>query len=91
MRFSNLKEAMLRLKSRQHWLAKGDKNTRFFHNAMKERNRRNAITMVAGANKIVEGVGEVKEAVINHFVDFFKESNLNRLVPERLEFKRLNE
>lgn len=37
---------MIRLKPRQLWLKECDKNTRFFHNSLKERYRRNAITMV---------------------------------------------
>lgn len=38
-----LKESMFRLKSRQLWLKDDDKNTCFFHNSTKERQRRNAI------------------------------------------------
>lgn len=41
-----MKESMFKLKSGQRWLRKGDRNTRFFHSALKERVRRNAISMV---------------------------------------------
>lgn len=57
------KESMLRLKSRQLWLMDGDKNTRIFHNSLKERYRRNTITLLEGDNGRVEGVEEVKVEV----------------------------
>ncbi|XP_058767454.1 uncharacterized protein LOC131641157 [Vicia villosa] len=63
----NVKESMLRLKSRQLSLKDGDKNTRFFHNSMKERYRRNTITLLEGENRRVEGVEEIKDTVKLHF------------------------
>ncbi|XP_058753643.1 uncharacterized protein LOC131626818 [Vicia villosa] len=39
----NKKEGFLRLKSRQLWLTEGDDNTRFFHNSLKDRRRRNSL------------------------------------------------
>ncbi|XP_058759244.1 uncharacterized protein LOC131632513 [Vicia villosa] len=86
----NMKESMIRLKSRQLWLEEGNKNTRFFHNSLKERYRRNIILAVEGENGIEEGVEEIKGIVKTHFEDFFKEGNENRAVPEGIGFKKLN-
>lgn len=63
----NCKECMLRLKSRQLWLKDRDKNTRFYHNFIKERNRRNDITSLEGEYGRVEGVVEIKEVVKSYF------------------------
>ncbi|XP_058755190.1 uncharacterized protein LOC131628373 [Vicia villosa] len=49
----NIKDFMLRQKSRNLWLEEGDKNSRFFHNAIKDRQRRNAISKLEGKDGIV--------------------------------------
>lgn len=43
-----------------------DKNICFYHNGIKERNRRNEITSLEGDNGRVEGVVEIKEAMKYH-------------------------
>ncbi|XP_058757847.1 uncharacterized protein LOC131631081 [Vicia villosa] len=87
----SLKESMLRLKSRQLWLKDGDKSTRFFHNSLKKRYRKNAILVLEGRDGRVEGVEEVKEEVKNHFENFFKEEDFFRAVPKGLNLNCLNE
>lgn len=71
-------------------MKEGDKNTHFYHNAIKERNRRNAITLLEGANGRVEVVLEIKEAIKSHSESFFKESNDVRQIPEGTTMKSLD-
>ncbi|XP_058784295.1 uncharacterized protein LOC131659071 [Vicia villosa] len=80
---------MLRLKSRQLWLKEGDKNSRFFHNSIKDRQRKGAISVLEGAEGRVEGFEEVKKEVRDHFEGFFKEENHDRAVPKGLDFRSL--
>ncbi|XP_058726636.1 uncharacterized protein LOC131597999 [Vicia villosa] len=86
-----MKESMLRLKSRQLWLKEGDKNSSYFHNSLKERRRRNAITVVTDQNGSVDGVADVKRVVKDHFEDFYKEKNRSRPTPVGLDFRKLRE
>lgn len=51
----------------------GDKNSRYFHNSIKERQRKNSISVLDGVEGRVEGVEKVKEEIKNHFISFFKE------------------
>ncbi|XP_058741684.1 uncharacterized protein LOC131614074 [Vicia villosa] len=87
----HLKECMLRLKSRNLWLKEGDRNTKFFHNSFKERQRRNSITSLEGEEGRVKGVANIKEEIRGYFQNFFKEEDFARPVPEGLCFKRLEE
>ncbi|XP_058758239.1 uncharacterized protein LOC131631463 [Vicia villosa] len=89
----NLKDNMLRQKSRQLWLKEGDKNSRFFHNSVKDRQRRNAITLTCleGENGRVEGVANIKKEVFAFFQEYFKEENFNRPLPEGLVLNCLSE
>lgn len=64
---------------------------RYFNNSMKERYRRNVITLVKGTGGSVDGVEEVKEAIKIYFEEFFKEHNPIRHVLEGLRFNRMNE
>lgn len=86
-----MKESMLRLKSKQLWLKDGDKNSRYFHNSLKERQRKNAISVLEGEDGRVEGVEEAKVEVKNHFENFFKEEDFNKVVVEGLGFNCLSE
>ncbi|XP_058742577.1 uncharacterized protein LOC131615090 [Vicia villosa] len=74
------KESLLRLKSRQSWLAEGDNNTRFFHCSLKGRRSKNKLCSLQYNGRRLEEVSEIKEAVFNHFNDFFTEPEHNRPV-----------
>ncbi|XP_058732795.1 uncharacterized protein LOC131604368 [Vicia villosa] len=89
--YLNIKESMLRLKSRYLWLKEGDKNTKFFHNSLKERHRRKAITSLEGSNGRIEGVVNIKEEVSRHFCEFYKEEDREISVLEGLVFNTLEE
>ncbi|XP_058776288.1 uncharacterized protein LOC131650601 [Vicia villosa] len=83
------KEGFLRLQSRQLWLAEGDSNTRFFHNSLKERRRRNSLCSLSSSSGVLEDVSEVKDFTFNYFKSFFKEveegrPNINGLVSKKL-------
>lgn len=51
-----MKKNLIRQKARVSWLKQGDLNTSFFHNAMKDRFRRNAISFVNTYEGIMESV-----------------------------------
>lgn len=63
----SLKESLLRQKSRVSWLKDGDFNTRFFHNAMRGRQRKNHISFIKTSNGLSEDVYVIKEVVSNFF------------------------
>ncbi|XP_058751681.1 uncharacterized protein LOC131624783 [Vicia villosa] len=71
----NKREGLLRLKSRQLWLSEGDDNTRYFHNSLKDRRRRNSICSIATSEGRLEGVEDIKKFTFKHFESFFKEEN----------------
>lgn len=58
-----LKEGMLRHKSRQLWLKEGDRKSRFFHNSLKDHYRRNFINLVDSDGVCLEEMKEVKSEV----------------------------
>lgn len=66
----------------------GDKNSCFFHNSLKERYRRNAISLLEGENGRVD---EIKELIKNHFERFFKEENTRRPISEGVSVNCISE
>ncbi|XP_058733340.1 uncharacterized protein LOC131604946 [Vicia villosa] len=86
----NKREGILRLKSRQLWLSEGDDNTRYFHNSLKDRRRRNAICSIDSPEGRLEGVEEVKEFTFKHFEKFFKEDCLSRPELRGINFNSLS-
>ncbi|XP_058780621.1 uncharacterized protein LOC131654295 [Vicia villosa] len=68
-----LKENILLQKSRVKWDKEGDLNSRYFHNIMKARRRRNFIGSVTTEGGVLDEVGPIKEEVRRHFEEKFSE------------------
>lgn len=76
----NLKEGLLRHKSRALWLKEGDRNYSFFHKVMKVRYIRNFISFVNTPEGRKEKVGKIKSKVCNYFEANFLEGIRSRTV-----------
>ncbi|PNX89254.1 cysteine-rich receptor-like protein kinase, partial [Trifolium pratense] len=74
----HLKESLLKQKSRTRWVKEGDSNTRYFHESIKSRRRRNQLVALKDEDHWVQGVKEVKGFVKNFFENNFKENWENR-------------
>jgi hypothetical protein len=62
-------ETPSKLKSRIQWLKEGDKNTRFFHNSLIQRQSRNRIVEI----KLPHGSTKVKkENIENEIIQYFQ-------------------
>ncbi|CAK8531673.1 unnamed protein product [Lathyrus sativus] len=86
----DLKEDLLRNKLRQLWLKEGDSNSHFFHNSIKERQRRNFIMVKNVEDQVEEDVKRVKIEIKSYFENFFYDSNVERPVPCGVRFNSLN-
>lgn len=58
-------------KSRMAWLQQGDANTRFFHDAVNHRRRRNKITSIEVGTNVISDQKSIFEAFHNHFQELF--------------------
>ncbi|GKV09210.1 hypothetical protein SLEP1_g20749 [Rubroshorea leprosula] len=81
---------MWQQKSRKMWLRDGDANTKFFHNCVKGRWRRNEINSIQVNGKQIREVGELKVGVAKYFQDLFTESNWLRPKLDGINFKQLS-
>ncbi|KAK1407944.1 hypothetical protein QVD17_39572 [Tagetes erecta] len=63
-------ERFLKQKSKVHWLAEGDANTKYFHNTLKCRNHRARIDVITDSNGILHEGKEVPKAFVDHYVGF---------------------
>jgi hypothetical protein len=64
-------DALTFQRSRSKWLKEGDSNTRFFHNCIKGRQRRNNLKMLRTPSGWVEGSLLVRKEVVDYFKDHF--------------------
>jgi hypothetical protein len=69
----HLKESLLKQKSRVKWVKEGDSNSKFFHESIKRRRRRNQLVALKDSDRWVQGVKDVKGLVRNFFENNFKE------------------
>jgi hypothetical protein len=67
------KESLLKQKSRMRWVKEGDSNSKYFHEPIKSRRRRNQLVALKDGDQCVQGVDEVKGLVKNYFENNFKE------------------
>jgi hypothetical protein len=63
----HFKESLLKQKSRMRWVKEGDSNSRYFHESIKSRRRRNQLVALKNGDNWVQGVEEVKEFVKTFF------------------------
>ncbi|KAK1424627.1 hypothetical protein QVD17_19960 [Tagetes erecta] len=63
-------ESFLKQKSKVHWLAKGDANTRFFHNYLKGKNHRSRIHSIMDSNGITWEGDLMIDAFVLHYKNF---------------------
>jgi hypothetical protein len=74
----HLKESLLKQKSSVRWVKEGDSNSKFFHESIKSRRRRNQLVALKDGEQWVQGVDEVKGFVKNFFEINFSERWVNR-------------
>lgn len=78
-------------KSREKWIREGDTNSKFFHNAINFKRKRNGIHGLLVNDNWIEGVNEVREEVYNHFSKQFSDTEWNRPTLEGISFKQLSD
>jgi hypothetical protein len=87
----HFKESLLKQKSRMRWVKEGDSNSRFFHESIKSRRRRNQLVALKDGDHWVQGVEEVKGFVKNYFENNFKERWESRPNLNGIHFQSLEE
>lgn len=66
---------MLKQKARIKWQLEGDRNTRFFHQAIHKRRKKNHINKIRWNNQLINQPEQTKEALFIHFSEFFKSNS----------------
>ena len=59
------------------WLAAGDANIKFFHQAANARRRTNRIGRLRLGDSVINGQAAVEQALANHFLSFFRQGPPN--------------
>ena len=70
---------MLLRKSRINWLKEGDKNTRFFHQAIQKRRARNKITHLNQDGQVITSPNGIKQILTDHFSSLFSRRDTGNL------------
>ncbi|GAU22483.1 hypothetical protein TSUD_296020 [Trifolium subterraneum] len=88
---SRIECSMLWQNSRTKWLLEGDANSKFFHALANSRKRKNLIVLLDVNGIQVEGVGNIRESIFNHFSSQFKSQRISRPDVGNLDFKTISE
>lgn len=72
------KNSLMYQKSRSRWLREGDGNTRFFHNVINRRRKRNELVGIHINGTWREEVKEVKQGMFEYFKNHFKKAEFER-------------
>ncbi|KAK1424411.1 hypothetical protein QVD17_19740 [Tagetes erecta] len=70
-------ERFLKQKAKEHWLAEGDANTKYFHNTLKCRNHRARIDVITDGNGILREGKAVPNAFVDHYVGFLGKEDIS--------------
>ncbi|XP_058198544.1 uncharacterized protein LOC131314067 [Rhododendron vialii] len=79
-RLTRLSESFWRQKSRVNWLKLGHRNTRFFQGIANYRFKKNMVGSIKVNGRVIEEPEEIKEAVVEYFMNNFTEERQNRSV-----------
>jgi hypothetical protein len=92
MLWKNLKniDAMTYQRSRSRWLKEGDSNSRYFHNCIKARQRRNKVEALRTSVGWVEGPIPVRQEVVTYFRNHFANDEWQRPTLDGIEFPSLS-
>jgi hypothetical protein len=82
-------DALTFQRARSKWLKEGDSNSRFFHNCIKARKRRNSVKALRTPRGWVEGPTSVRGEVVAYFKDHFGNVEWNRPTLDGILFPRL--
>jgi len=77
-------------KARMNWVREGDANSKFFHDMMSNRQRRNSLHVIHVEGVLVEGVQNIRTAGLNHFANHFRASEGVRPGIQGLNFRKLS-
>jgi len=72
-----------------NWVKEGDANSKFFHNMMSHRQRRNSLQLIHVDGVLMEGVQNIRIAVHNHFTNHYRASDHVRPGVNDLNFRKL--
>lgn len=84
-----MRDSMLRQKARMDWVALGDGNTKFFHQAIQKRRGVNNIIKLFWNGVWITEAGQIKEAFLQHYSQFFKSNHIKILTLGNLLLPRL--
>lgn len=73
-----IKDSKLIQRSRSKWLKFRDANLRFYHGFVKSMSKRNAILALHADEVWIQGFFDIRQEVLNHFTEIFKEFDVNR-------------
>ncbi|KAL4581753.1 hypothetical protein LXL04_006281 [Taraxacum kok-saghyz] len=67
-------ESLFRQKAKLNWLKDGDRNTKYYHKVIKEKQNRNRLKSITDGEWIVHGADKVTEVALDYFSDFLGKS-----------------
>jgi hypothetical protein len=76
--FLNSKESMVVYRSRSRWLREGDANSRYFHNVMNSRGKRNSIKALEVEVGWTKDPSLIRQAVVSFFKNQFQTTQWQR-------------
>lgn len=76
--FLRIKDSQLVQRSRSKWFKEGDSSSDYFHASIKSIIRRNTILAFKVGEVWIEWVSDIRQEVVNHFTNIFRESNMDR-------------
>ncbi|KAK2449806.1 hypothetical protein QL285_008962 [Trifolium repens] len=82
-------DALTFQRARSKWLKEGDSNSRFFHNCIQARKRRNDVKALRTPSGWVEGPTLVRNEVVAYFKDHFNDDGWQRPTLDGIMFPQL--